>query len=317
MKERRNLAILLLLLAAMLAAFFSIREIRKISRQKMPEDVQTVLTKVTAENLSAISYIYDKNQITFLYDNGNWVYVEDPKMPLNPDIPNRMQDIVTNLASIRTVAKYTDKADYGINDSSIQVVVKGKDGSSYGFAIGSYVGFSDGYYIMINGDENIYFVPGDIRQPFSYHGSDLVDMYPIPEISKVNYLCVETSEECFEVFLDVNSDEWYSLVNGEKVTLDRVNARSTAGMVSRLKWAGCADYYAEEDEMDQYGLDKPTTITANYSGIDNVPRSFTLCIGLATGSKYYARVPGSQMVMLIQEDFVSPFLGASLDKLRA
>lgn len=317
MKERRHLLLLLCVFAAAIAVLFGIQESRKYSRKERQEDAQTILTKVTGENLSGISYLYDKNQITFLYDNGKWIYENDPHLPLNTDIPNRMAEIVTNLTSVRTLTRYADKADYGINDSSIQVTATGKDGTSYSFTIGSYLNFSEGYYIMADGDKNIYFVPGEIRKPFTYQSAEFTLMTPIPEIRQVNYLCVETPEERFEVFPDANRKDWYSLVNGEKVTLDPINTRAAADMMSRLEWSGCVDYDVKEDEMSGYGLDKPTTITADYTGADNAAHSFTLCVGGATGSRYYARLPGSQMVLLIQGELVSPLLNAGLNTLQA
>lgn len=317
MKRRRGLMLLLCVLLAALAVFFGIRAVRKSARGARRADVQTVLTTVTGENLSRISYIYDKNEITLLYDGGRWTYAGDPDMPLNPDIPNRMYEIVTKLASVRTVARYTDKADYGINSASIRVTAEGKNGASYGFAIGSYVGFSEGCYIMMNGNENLYFVPGALGGAFSYHGADLVELPPIPKIGRVDYLCVERPGERFEVLLDAATGDWYSPANGERVALNAINTRATVGLLSRLEWLRCVDYSVPEAKMAQYGLDRPTVITAGYVGADHALHRFALCVGAAEGSSYYARLPSSQAVLLLQGELVAPLLNAGLDKLRA
>jgi hypothetical protein len=317
MKRHSKLIALVCVFVVLLAAFVGLRTLRSDFTGDRREEVQTVLTTLTGDKLSKLSFWWEKEQVTLLFENGAWCNASDPGMPLNQNLLNRMYDIVTTLTSVRTVTRYIDKADYGINSSSVRVMVEGIDGTGYGFTIGSYVSFSDGYYIMMDGDSNLYFVLGEIRKPFALHESDLVAMDPIPDMRHITSFSVSSSKGSFEAYLDGASNDWYALENSERIVLNAINTRATAGLLSRLVWRGCVDYEVAEADLAQYGLDVPATITATYTGTDEVSHGFTLCIGRPTGSSYYARLPGSQMVVLIQADLIAPLLNASAQHLRA
>jgi hypothetical protein len=313
MRHRVRLVMLIVLFIASLTALLLLIRINICSRQSRPKNQINILTNVCEDNLSEISYIRNKIWETFYFDNGNWIYANDPKMPLNLEIPSLMYKIVTSLTSTRTITKYYNKADYGITGSSVMVFVKGKDGSSFEFVIGSYMEISDGCYIMLGGDENIYFVSGNVGAAFSYNGCDLVECYPIPKITKVNYFCIRNSGNCFEAYFDEMTSDWYSFVNSKKVILNSINTQATADMIKRLKWSGCVDYRVEESEMKHYGIDEATVITFGYDGVSY---NFTFFVGLSQGSNYYARVNGSDMVLLVHGEYITPLLNASIDSLR-
>lgn len=314
MRIRHRLTILTCIFVVLFSGLVCARRLSE-ARGAIQKQEARVLTTVTGETLSKVTYVYNQKETTLSYDRGEWRCEDYPELDLNREILDRIYEIVTGLTASRTLTKYAAKEDYGISSASVRVTVESSDKQSYTFAIGSYFSVSDGYYVSLLGDENLYFVEGEIRKPFTYSRMNLVQTEALPVLQEIYEFSVERDGQRFAAARGEAYGEWYSLIEDEKVRLNPLGIRAITGPLSRLKWYGCENTCADETDLAAYGLDKPAVIQIGYMSEDEQRENLTIYVGNKTGSWYYAQAFEPQKVMLVHQDYLTLCLEAEIEGL--
>ncbi len=109
----------------------------------------------------------------------------------------------------------------------------------------------------------------------------------------------------------------YYLKDGDDYrNLDNENTADLISTLTEFSWNGCVDYYTEDSELSDYGLDDPdAVVTVGYTDENGEEQEFAYEVGESGGS-YYAKLKDSTIVYSIEEDVYNGAVDASYDELK-
>lgn len=117
----------------------------------------------------------------------------------------------------------------------------------------------------------------------------------------------ETTEELVEVTTWTRTDS-----NGDEVLEDTTDLETALTNITSLEFADCADYYADETELSEYGFgenDSVKTLTIVYTSLDD-DVTLTLSIGGQDedGSCYYVKMDDSDAINTVDAASIDTIL---------
>jgi len=335
MKRAKKLLLLLAVLAVIVAGY--VIASRLTSEETREEsDVQSIsLLSVAKDSVSRLEWEYEGQTVVLEKSKGRWKYSGDEKFPLDSGIVNTMLSAVSAVNASRSIDDAGSLSEYGLDKPECIIAVYSSelaDGKK--LIIGSKNEVTGEYYVQTDGDSAVYLVDESLRSAFAYTLMDLVAKEDIPYMSRIDALTVRTQEgserivylqssegitytDVYTWFYEVESagGKGYSPLSTDKVTRLHYKVRG-------LEWNSCADYSAEDEELEQYGLLEPrASVTVEYSVSsaekDKASSKFELLIGNeADDGECYAMIKGSDMVYLIDSDIADALLAADYASLR-
>ena len=313
------LAALVILTGAALAATLLNPERQEGSGQ---EEEKISIFTLDSDSVTALSWTYEEETLSFLCDGGQWSYADDAAFPLDSSY---LEDMVTALGDVtasKSISEPEDLAQYGLEEPTCTVTVS--TGEDRELRIGDATSL-DGLRYCSTGDGNVYLVDSALLDAFSYGLSDLVQMETIPDIDSTDSFTVSSGTGTYTIVYREDSglaysDDyvWFLQNGGEYTALDTEQTESLLDAVTALTWNSCADYHAEASELADYGLDAPAaTVTVQYQESVQVETGetdeegepvyetqerdaqFILEVGDSVDDACYARIAGSDMVYQI------------------
>lgn len=327
MSRTKKLILLLLVLIVCLAAYW-------IGNRFLGGDADSesvAIASYDSGSIEAIRWIYDGNEIELTTSDGKeWAYAGDEDFPLDQD---RAVDMASAVASIYAVKKVSDEPDdlarYGLEEPSLKIFVTA-DGEETEFDIGAYNETSGYYYLMYTGDTALYYVDTSLYETFSVALLDLAERESLPEIeiSDVESLEVKNGTKTLSVTYYPDGREGYDgnisyFIDGSEAACDTDTIQAMIESFIQVSWDSCAAYNVTQEQLAEYGLDKPTaefsiryqyTVeTESESGETETLEGYdTLLIGRKTedteNETYYAMILAGQCVYTLSADVVKQYL---------
>ena len=176
----------------------------------------------------------------------------------------------------------------------------------------------------------------------SYSLLDCVRKEEIPEMESISEVKIENEDTVDIVYKEdagyCYSDAYtYYLKDGDAYrNLDNEDTEDTFTALSDFSWEECVDYYADDSELESYGLKDPdASVTVTYQPAEEEEdpddadgnteetneesaeenQKFEYEVGTA-GDKYYAKLTDSDIVYTISEDVYNAAVNASYDDLK-
>ncbi len=338
MKRGKKLGILFIVLVVACAAAFAAT---KLSAEEEAEEDQAVsILTLDTDAVTALSWTYEGETLSFENTDGVWAYTEDEAFPLSTAYIDSMLEAISDITASKTIESPEELSQYGLEDPTLTVDVT-EDGTTQ-LVVGDETSMGGERYLSI-GDGNVYLVDSGIVDSFAYGLYDLVKKESIPSMDDISDVTVtaETRTLRIEHMQDSGiaySDyyEWFlEDEDGAYLTLGTSETNSFVSQITDLSWIECVSYNASEEDLTGYGLDTPAvTVTVNYTETvtadtaetdedGNViteereaPASFTLEIGGYADDGCYARIAGSRMVYLISSSVCDSLLYTGYEDLR-
>ncbi|MBQ8512832.1 MAG: DUF4340 domain-containing protein [Clostridia bacterium] len=312
-RKKKNKYLPMIVLAAILAVLVIGTSVLSAANEKKAaeeaaelaasQNTSILLAEYDASTTKSISYSREGEEfLTFLAENGAWVYEGDREFPLNQETVGYMASALSSMAAIRTVDE-VDKDAYGLTDPAYVIKVEYTDGTSHVYNIGAYNSFTGGYYFTMDGD--CYLISSGLIPYFDYALEDLLalDTIPVSEWQDIGY------------------------VSSVTVTKDGVSNEITdeAGMTEALEKLGgvsltiCEDYSASAEEKASYGIDGTNSVSVKYKkavtstdangneSTNYLETTYTFDIGSADGA-YYGGPAKSGIVYSLTADAVDALL---------
>ncbi len=322
MKRSKRLFLLLLVLALVLGATWAATLLNPENEEE--ETSCTTIFTVDADDVTAISWDYSE-QLSFVKEDGQWVYEEDPDFPLDESYLEAMLDSVKEIQSSRTIEAVEDWDQYTLEVPICEITVTAGDDTQT-IRIGEETSLGGERYLSI-GDGNAYLVDAQILDAFSYGLYDVLAYESIPSMSEVTAM-EHLSKDSYRIDLKENSglaytDDYVWFIG--ETPLDTELTQTLMRYVTNLSWSECVSYHAED--LSKYGLEDPAAaITMHY--LETVKaatnetdddgntvyetrqdaKTFTLEIGAKADSGYYARIQDSSMVYTISDGIAEALL---------
>lgn len=183
--QKRTFLILVILLIVCLGAYFGIRAYNNKAeenekKEKKAEEI--VVTNVNTDDITAFSYAYEDNQLSFSKQGDNWVCDNDTAFVLNQDAIKTMLLTLKDLKAEDTIdAKENEEGseDYGFSNPTMTLTVETKD-KKITFTFGMHNELMNQDYMMVDTDQTVYLMETDVKAAFQ---KSLVDLKATEDLS--------------------------------------------------------------------------------------------------------------------------------------
>ncbi len=245
-----------------------------VSRMDLNAEVVEETPSVSAYSIgsdavvSALSWTYNDETLTFCYADETWSYADDESFPLDSTALESMISVLSDVTASRTLEDVEDLSEYGLDAPQASVTVTTDDGTTT-LDWGNESTLGDGRYLSI-GDGNVYLAT-DLLSYFTYELYDLVSMESLPSMTQVTDFTIDAETQTLSlVYLEesgltyTDALVWFAADEEGYTALDTDLAESLIAEISAISWVSCENYNATDDDLAAYGLDSPTaTVTLN------------------------------------------------------
>lgn len=326
MKRQKKMIILLGVLAVCVAGTVAVSRID--FEEKMSEK-ETAIIDIDSSDITRLAWDYEE-KVAFVRQDGTWKYEEDDKMTVDQDLLDEIAENLSQITSDKMVEEVQALSVYGLSDPSYSITVETED-ETYEIQIGDET-FSDGEIYISIGDDYVYLTDAELTDEISYSLLDCVQKEEIPEMESISSLSIENGETLDMVYKEDSgycySDAYtYYLKEGEEYrNLDNEKGESTFSSLSEFSWEECADYYGEDSELSNYGLEEPAAeVSIVYTPVQEEDeeetsktgeeQEFSYQVGTANDT-YYARLTDSNIIYTISQEVYDAAVNASYEELK-
>lgn len=335
MKRERKLMILSGVLVVCVAGAVVIS---RIDFEEKMTGTETTIVDVDSADITYLAWNYEDDQMAFTREDGKWTYETDAKMSVDQELLDEIAENLSDITSDKMVEEVQNLGVYGLSDPDYNITIKTAD-DTWEIAVGDET-FSDGEVYISNGDDYVYLTDSGLVDDISYSLLDCVQKEEIPEMESISEVKIENEDTVDIVYKEdagyCYSDAYtYYLKGGDAYrNLDNEDTEDTFTTLSDFSWEECVDYYADDSELESYGLKDPdASVTVTYQPAqeeedsddadadesaeesEDENRKFEYEVG-AADDKYYAKLTDSDIVYTISEDVYNAAVNASYDDLK-
>ena len=153
--QKRTFLILVVSLIIFLGVYLGIRVYNQKAEEKEKQETENnkiVVTEIDPEDVTAFSYEYEENQLSFVKEDGKWVCENNTGFSLNQDAVETMLSTLKELTAEASIdveeQKENDKEDYGLHNPTMSVFVTEKD-KTIAFTFGMHNSLTDQDYLKV------------------------------------------------------------------------------------------------------------------------------------------------------------------------
>ena len=231
------------------------------------EEENPEIISIASADVKSIKFVIDKKEVTFEKDGDSWVKSDETGFPVDQDKIDTLVSSLNSIKAERTLENVEDASEYELDQPDNTITVTTEDGETTVIQLGMENDSTSQEYIDLNEDSSTVYVVSN--STFSSFEGTLYDfaksgVFPTVDSSTVSKISVEGKDSSYVVEKDENNF-WNITGDGETEKADSAKATSLASTLSSVAYASYVNYNCAEDELSQYGLDKPyAEITVDY-----------------------------------------------------
>ena len=231
------------------------------------EEENPEIISIASADVKSIKFVIDKKEVTFEKDGDSWVKSDETGFPVDQDKIDTLVSSLNSIKAERTLENVEDASEYELDQPENTITVTTEDGETTVIQLGMENDSTSQEYIDLNKDSSTVYVVSN--STFSSFEGTLYDfaksgVFPTVDSSTVSKVSVEGKDSSYVVEKDENNF-WNITGDGETEKADSAKATSLASTLSSVAYASYVNYNCAEDELSQYGLDKPyAEITVDY-----------------------------------------------------
>lgn len=231
------------------------------------EEENPEIISIASADVKSIKFVIDKKEVTFEKDGDSWVKSDETDFPVDQDKIDTLVSSMNSIKAERTLENVEDASEYELDQPENTITVTTEDGETTVIQLGMENDSTSQEYIDLNEDSSTVYVVSN--STFSSFKGTLYDfaksgVFPTVDSSTVSKVSVEGKDSSYVVEKDENNF-WNITDDGETEKADSAKATSLASALSSMAYASYVNYNCAEDELSQYGLDKPyAEITVDY-----------------------------------------------------
>lgn len=231
------------------------------------EEENLEIISIASADVKSIKFVIDKKEVTFEKDGDSWVKSDETGFPVDQDKIDTLVSSLNSIKAERTLENVEDASEYELDQPDNTITVTTEDGETTVIQLGMENDSTSQEYIDLNKDSSTVYVVSN--STFSSFEGTLYDfaksgVFPTVDSSTVSKISVDGKDSSYVVEKDENNF-WNITGNGETEKADSAKATSLASTLSSVAYASFVNYNCAEDELSQYGLDKPyAEITVDY-----------------------------------------------------
>lgn len=314
-KQKRDLFVLVGILAVLAAALLGTRAYNKSIQKKQADEAATTASDslISADlKFSAISYTNETATLSFVMnERGSWYWVDDPGFPLDDDCLIELSNTLTGLTPEQTITQGDTLDAYGLTTPVVTLTATGTDGSKLALALGNVTSDGSSYYLLKDGDQSTVYVIGDTL--YTELTRDIYAMMKLPALpslqeSDLSSIAISGSvQTTLNATVTQNSSAPDSSTGNTSVkpadtviwhngSTDVSENQSTVSLVAEvcaLNLDHCENYKPSAQTASSCGFDAPKCkLTVNYTDKSGANAALTLTVANQTddGKYYYIRL---------------------------
>ena len=231
------------------------------------EEENPEIISIASADVKSIKFVIDKKEVTFEKDGDSWVKSDETGFPVDQDKIDTLVSSLNSIKAERTLENVEDASEYELDQPDNTITVTTEDGETTVIQLGMENDSTSQEYIDLNKDSATVYVVSN--STFSSFEGTLYDfaksgVFPTVDSSTVSKISVDGKDSSYVVEKDENNF-WNITGDGETEKADSAKATSLASTLSSVAYASYVNYNCAEDELSQYGLDKPyAEITVDY-----------------------------------------------------
>lgn len=192
--QMRQLIGMVIALVVCVVGYFTIDSYSQKQKEKAEEESskaaeanETVVFELeNIDDITGFSYVVDGTTITLL-KNSDDTWICDNDTSINIDeyvVKSTILNSLERVSSNQIIESPEDIAQYGFDSPQNKIVIMKSDGSSRVFTLGAQNQIeTDKYYMMVDGDDNVYVIDSAIPIAFSNTIEDLEEETTVAETS--------------------------------------------------------------------------------------------------------------------------------------
>ena len=231
------------------------------------EEESREIISITSDDVKSIKFVIDKKEVTFEKSGDSWVKSDETAFPVDQDKIDALIGSLNSVKAERVLENVEDASEYELNQPENTITVTTQDGEETIIRVGMENDSTSQEYIDLNKDSSTVYVVGDsIFQSFEGTLYDFAESgtFPAVDSSTISKVSVDEKDSSYSIQKDENNF-WNITENGDTEKADSAKATSLTSAVSGMAYASFINYDCTEDELSQYGLDKPyAEITVDY-----------------------------------------------------
>ena len=231
------------------------------------EEENPEIISIASADVKSIKFVIDKKEVTFEKNGDSWVKSDETAFPVDQDKIDTLVSSLNSIKAERTLENVEDASEYELDEPENTIAVTTEDGGTTVIQLGMENDSTSQEYIDLNKDSSTVYVVSN--STFSSFEGTLYDfaksgVFPTVDSSTVSKISVDGKDSSYVVEKDKNNF-WNITGDGETEKADSAKATSLASTLSSVAYASYVNYNCAEDELSQYGLDKPyAEITVDY-----------------------------------------------------
>lgn len=231
------------------------------------EEENPEIISIASADVKSIKFVIDKKEVTFEKNGDSWVKSDETDFPVDQDKIDTLVSSLNSIKAERTLENVEDASEYELDQPDNTITVTTEDGGTTVIQLGMENDSTSQEYIDLNEDSSTVYVVSN--STFSSFEGTLYDfaksgVFPTVDSSTVSKISVDGKDSSYVVEKDENNF-WNITGDGETEKADSAKATSLASTLSSVAYASYVNYNCAEDELSQYGLDKPyAEITVDY-----------------------------------------------------
>ena len=231
------------------------------------EEENSEILSIASDDVKSIKFVIDKKEVTFEKDGDSWIKSDETDFPLDQD---KVETLISSLNSVtaeRTLENVENAAEYELDQPENTITVTTQNGETTVIQIGMENDSTSQEYIDLNDDSStVYVVSNSVFSSFEGTLYDFAKSgtFPTVDSSTVRMISVDGKDSSYVVEKDENN-LWSITGGGDTEKADSAKATSLASSLSSMAYDSFVNYNCSEDQLSQYGLDKPYgKITVDY-----------------------------------------------------
>ena len=231
------------------------------------EEENPEIISIASADVKSIKFVIDKKEVTFEKDGDSWVKSDETGFPVDQDKIDTLVSSLNSIKAERTLENVEDASEYELDQPDNTITVTTEDGETTVIQLGMENDSTSQEYIDLNKDSSTVYVVSN--STFSSFEGTLYDfaksgVFPTVDSSTVSKISVDGKDSSYVIEKNENNF-WNITGDGETEKADSAKATSLASTLSSVAYASYVNYNCAEDELSQYGLDKPyAEITVDY-----------------------------------------------------
>ena len=265
MKKKNTALIAGIIILALLLVFYLVLHNSSKEDSQDTEKTSETAFETTVEDISEAVFKSGENEFKFTKSDDIWKYNGEENFPLDQSAFEEIISKFEKIAADRVLEKPDNISEYGLDDPTVTVSLKDKDGKEQRLQFGDTNSVTSSSYMTLNKDnEKVYMVSSTIVTSLQFDINDLAEKETFPSITDITGVIMERNGQTFSVFKDSSSSTGWTVTgwDGTKKDAGSSQVSEFTNPITSLSWSSFISQNTED--LSQYGLDNPTIITINY-----------------------------------------------------